>query len=96
MSNGLVGDVYLFRELTRFVWRVEDLIVKDREVERQTQPDRVRRLHLAFAYVERLLIGLLRLIHNTLGTGRHQTLLHTFTSFPVITTINPPKMITYL
>lgn len=68
-----VSLVYLLGEVTGTVWSVEDLIVKDGEVERQSQANGMRGLHLALAHVKRLLIRLLRLVHDALTTESPQT-----------------------
>lgn len=52
-----------FGQLTGFLWRVEDFIVEDWEVERQSQPDGVGGLHLWLADVVSVLISLLGVIH---------------------------------
>lgn len=49
--------------MTGLVRVVEDFIVEDGEVERQTKPDRVCWLHLPFANVKSLLVRLLGVLH---------------------------------
>ena len=49
----------LLGKLARLVGGVEDLVVEDREVESQTESDRVSRLHLALADLESVLVRLL-------------------------------------
>ena len=49
----------LLGKLARLVGGVEDLVVEDREVESQTESDRVGRLHLALADLKSVLVRLL-------------------------------------
>lgn len=56
---------HLLSKLTSFVWRIENLIEKHRKVECKTKANWVRRLHLAFGDVKRLLVGLLRFFNHT-------------------------------
>ena len=49
----------LLGKLARLVGGVEDLVVEDREVESQTESDRVSRLHLALADLKSVLVRLL-------------------------------------
>ena len=42
--------------------RVEDLVIEDGEVERQTQADGMRGLHLGLSDLEGFLVGLLRIV----------------------------------
>ena len=58
---------YLFGQLTGLVGGVQNLIVKNGEIESKSQPDRMRRLHLVFGYVESLLIRLLGLVYYRLN-----------------------------
>ena len=52
-------------QMARLIGRVEDLIVEDRKVQRQTQADRVRRRQIRLRNLGRGLVGLERSI------GRH-------------------------
>ena len=49
----------LLGQLAGLVGGVEDLVVEDREVESQTESDRVSRLHLALADLKSVLVRLL-------------------------------------
>ena len=49
----------LLGQLARLVGGVEDLVVEDREVESQTESDRVSWLHLALADLKSVLVRLL-------------------------------------
>ena len=49
--------------------RIYDLVVEDREVEREAEPDRMGRLHLRLGDVERLLVGLLRVLDDRWTTA---------------------------
>lgn len=44
--------------------RVNDLVIEDGEVERQTQSDRMGRLHFRLGNIEGLLIGFLRVLDD--------------------------------
>lgn len=57
-------SINLFGQLAGFVGRVQDLVVEDGEVQRQTQPDGMCRLHLALADLEGILVRSLRVIHH--------------------------------
>ena len=46
---------HLLGELAGLLWRVEDLVVEDGEVEREAEPDGVGGLHLALGNLEGLL-----------------------------------------
>ena len=63
-SEGITPHSNLLSQVTGAVRRVEDLVVEDREVERQAQPDGVGGLHLGLGNVERVLVCLLRLLHG--------------------------------
>lgn len=52
---------------------VDNLVIKDGKVERETEPDGVSRLHFGLSNVERLLVGLLRVLHD--GWGQASTLI---------------------
>jgi len=56
---------YLFGKLTSLVRTVEDLVVKDGEVERQPQSDGVGGLHFWFTDFKRVLVGFLRVVNNS-------------------------------
>ena len=56
---------YLLGQLTGLLGRVEDLVVEDGEVERESEPDGVGRLHLALGDLERLLVRLLRVLQDS-------------------------------
>ena len=47
------------------VRRVDDLVVEDGEVEGEAEADGVCRLHLGARDVERVLVGLLRVVNNS-------------------------------
>ena len=55
----------LLGKLAGLVGGVEDLVVEDGEVERQSQPDGVSWLHLPFADLKGVLVGLLRVVNNS-------------------------------
>ena len=55
----------LLCQLAGLVGGVEDLVVEDGEVEGETQPDGVGWLHLTFADLKRVLVGLLRVVNNS-------------------------------
>ena len=59
------GNTYSLGELASLLWRVEDLVVEDGEVEGEAQPDGVGGLHLTFADLEGVLVGLLRVVNNS-------------------------------
>jgi len=63
-SNVTMISVYLLNELTGLFLRVEDLIVKDGEVECESESERVVGAHLALAYLKRLLVCLLTVMHK--------------------------------
>ena len=54
----------LLGKLAGLVGGVEDLVVEDGEVERQTEADGMRRLHLGFRNFKGLLISLLRIVQH--------------------------------
>ena len=62
LGDGVVER--LLGQLARLLRRVQDLVVEDGEVERQTEPDRVRRLHLALADLERVLVRFLGVLDD--------------------------------
>lgn len=66
----------LFSELAGFLRWIEDLVIEDREVESQTQPNWVRRLHFGLADFKSILIRLLRVVDNGWknGTGPRTTI----------------------
>lgn len=71
--------MHLLGQRARLLWRVEDFIVEDREVESQAQPNGVCRLHVLLADVEGILVGLLRVLHGVCPTQTKAlpfTLLH--------------------
>lgn len=47
--------------------RVDNLVIEYGKVERETQPDGMSRLHFGLGDVERLLVGLLRVLHDGWG-----------------------------
>lgn len=49
--------------MTGTCWRIDNLVVEHREVERQAQANGMCRLHLALADVECLLVRLLRVLN---------------------------------
>lgn len=53
---------YLFRQMTRSIGGIENLVVVDGVVERQAEANGMRRLQLRPRHVERLLVRLLRLV----------------------------------
>ena len=55
----------LLGQLAGLVGGVEDLVVEDGEVEGEAQPDGVGGLHLTFADLEGVLVGLLRVVNNS-------------------------------
>ena len=50
--------------MTGLLGRVEDLVVEDGEVEGESEPDGVGRLHLALGDLERLLVRLLGVLQH--------------------------------
>lgn len=64
------GPTHLLGQGAGLVRRVEDLVVEDREVEGQAQPDGVRGLHVLLADVEGILVGLLGALHCVCSTTR--------------------------
>ena len=62
--DDLLMRTYSLGELASLLGRVEDLIVEDGEVERQTEADGMRRLHLGFRNFKGLLISLLRIVQH--------------------------------
>ena len=63
LGDGVIEG--LLGELARLVRAVEDLVVEHREVEGEAQPDRVGRLHLGLADLERVLVRLLGVVYNS-------------------------------
>ena len=63
LGDGVIEG--LLGELTRLVRAVEDLVVEHGEVEGESQPDGVSRLHLGLADFKCILIGLLGVIYNS-------------------------------
>ena len=71
--------LYLFGQLAGLVWWVDDLVIKNGEVESKTEPDGMRRLHFWLCYVKRFLVRFLwildyrcnanREIHVTISTN---------------------------
>ena len=62
----------LLGQVTGPVWRVENLVVEDREVQCQSQSNRVSWLHLGSCYFERFLVRPLRVVHYAfVSFGRH-------------------------
>lgn len=59
--------INLFSQLASFVWRVQNLIVEDWEVEGQTQTDGMCWLHFTLANVKCILVSGLRVIDNGCG-----------------------------
>lgn len=59
---------HLLGQRAGLLWRVQDLVVEDGEVEGQAEPDGVRGLHVLLADVEGLLVGLLRVLHRVFTT----------------------------
>ena len=55
----------LLGKLAGLVGGVEDLVVEDGEVEGETQSDGVGWLHLTFADLKGVLVGLLRVVNNS-------------------------------
>ena len=55
----------LLGKLAGLVGGVEDLVVEDGEVEGETQSDGVGGLHLPFADLKGVLVGLLRVVNNS-------------------------------
>ena len=55
----------LLGQLAGLVGGVEDLVVEDGEVEGEAQPDGVGWLHLPFADLKGVLVGLLRVVNNS-------------------------------
>ena len=55
----------LLGQLAGLVGGVEDLVVEDGEVEGEAQPDGVGGLHLTFADLKGVLVGLLRVVNNS-------------------------------
>lgn len=64
------GPTHLLGQGAGPVGRVEDLVVEDREVEGQAQPDGVCGLHVLLAEIEGLLVGMLGVIHCVCSTTR--------------------------
>jgi hypothetical protein len=62
--NNCSNNTDLFSELTSFFGRIEDLVIEDGEIESQSQPDGMRRLHLGLADFESILVRLLRIVHD--------------------------------
>lgn len=63
---------------------VDYLVIKDRKVERETEPDGMGWLHFGFSNVERFLVGLLRVLHD--GWGQANTLIRVaYTPVPAST-----------
>ncbi len=58
---------YLLGQLARLLWRVEDLVVEDGEVERQSQADGVRGLHLRLGDLKGLLVRLLGVLQHAVA-----------------------------
>lgn len=56
---------HLFGELAGLFGRVEDFVVEDGEVERESEPDGVRGLHLGLGDLEGLLVGLLGVLEHS-------------------------------
>ena len=69
----MIRNSYSLGELASLLGRVEDLIVEDGEVERQTQADGMRGLHLGLSDLEGFLVGLLRVVQHScpLVTNSH-------------------------
>ena len=65
---------YSLGELASLLGRVEDLIVEDGEVERQTEADGMRGLHLGLSNLEGLLVSLLRIFENLCSSVTHSHL----------------------
>jgi len=66
--HGVVANIgnsrsNLLGQMAGPVWRVENLVVEDREVECQSQANGVRWLHLASRYFECFLVRALRVVH---------------------------------
>lgn len=59
---------HLLGQRARLLWRVEDFIIEDGEVEGQAQPDGVCWLHVLLADVKGILVGLLRVLHSVCTT----------------------------
>ena len=53
--------MYLLSKLTRFVWRVGNLVIEHGEIKRETETNGMRRLHLLLGNVKGSLVGILRL-----------------------------------
>ena len=65
---------YSLGELASLLGRVEDLVVEDGEVERQTEADRMRWLHLGLSNLKGFLISLLRIFENGCSSVTHSHL----------------------
>merc|ERR1719183_890162 len=72
LSNSLIKGS--LGELASLLGRVEDLIVEDGEVERQTEADGMRGLHLGLSNLEGLLVSLLRIFENLRSSVTHSHL----------------------
>jgi len=62
LGDGVVER--LLGQVARALRRVEDFVVEHGEVEREAEPNRVRGLHLRLGDVERLAVGLLRVLNH--------------------------------
>lgn len=56
--------------MTRPRGRVDNLVIEYGKVEREAEPDGVCGLHFGLGDVERLLVGLLRVLHHGCGQAR--------------------------
>ena len=70
----MIRNSYSLGELASLLGRVEDLIVEDGEVERQTEADGMRGLHLGLSNLEGLLVSLLRIFENLRSSVTHSHL----------------------
>ena len=62
--------LYLFGQLAGLVWRVDDLVIKNGEVESKTEPDGVCRLHFWLCYVKCFLICFLWILDYRCNANR--------------------------
>ena len=79
-SKAAGTSTYSLGELASLLGRVEDLVIEDGEVERQTEANWMRRLHLGLRNFKGLLVSLLRIIQH----GRAAVSYGNFGKVPVI------------
>merc|ERR1712117_221380 len=72
LGNGLIKGS--LGELASLLGRVEDLVVEDGEVERQTEANRMRGLHLGLSNFKSFLVSLLRIFENSCSSVTHSHL----------------------